>query len=509
MISPRPLQVLLVDHSAAAVADHLVRGLGDEAFWRVMRVPWSPTLTPPDVDLIVLALGDAPPGPALAAFTGWMRLSRCILASAADIRGHVLLNDVTGGQAESVPPAAIGAKLLAWLGGALPLAHLRTMIDRSPHAILAIDPSGIIRFANPAAARLFRQPAETLMGRDFGNPVIGVEFVHVTLMAADGQGIFAVMRAISAAWGDEPIWLAYIHPLTGPESRVQTLSRQLSQTILNALSSSIAVLDADGVILAVNRGWEEFARSNGDPELRATGVGVNYFEVCRRAQDALDADVEKVLAGMLAVMAGEYPAFEHQYACPAPDGTPGWYIMRVTPLVDGRVRGLVVSHIDVTSGVHEAQLRADLAALDVQARHQAHELAAMQAIAQPHGYSTVTGALFGDTRMRQAMPVVFEEMVARCQRLLDAAVEARIFTHTHHQSADLQALAEYLGMLKVGPRDVMDIYLEALKRCATDANSQRVRAYTEEGRIIVLELMGHLVAFYRNYLPPVIGTSGL
>jgi hypothetical protein len=59
-------------------------------------------------------------------------------------------------------------------------------------------------------------------------------------------------------------------------------------------------------------------------------------------------------------------------------------------------------------------------------------------------------------------------------------------------------MAESLGFMKAGPRDVIQIYLTALKKMAASANRSRLSAYSEWGRILALELMGYLVSYYKR-----------
>jgi hypothetical protein len=47
------------------------------------------------------------------------------------------------------------------------------------------------------------------------------------------------------------------------------------------------------------------------------------------------------------------------------------------------------------------------------------------------------------------------------------------------------------------PRDVVEIHLAAMRARAEEAPPQKTQAYVEEGRVLVLELMGHLANFYR------------
>jgi len=64
---------------------------------------------------------------------------------------------------------------------------------------------------------------------------------------------------------------------------------------------------------------------------------------------------------------------------------------------------------------------------------------------------------------------------------------------------ELQAMAEQLGAVKARPRDAIDIYVRALQALSRNATPQKAQAYAEEGRLLVLKLMGNLVSFYRKY----------
>jgi hypothetical protein len=51
-----------------------------------------------------------------------------------------------------------------------------------------------------------------------------------------------------------------------------------------------------------------------------------------------------------------------------------------------------------------------------------------------------------------------------------------------------------------GPRDLVDMHGLALKIKTREVTPQKMGAYVEEGRFLILELMGYLAAFYRNYV---------
>ena len=56
----------------------------------------------------------------------------------------------------------------------------------------------------------------------------------------------------------------------------------LLRSTLDSLSAHIAVLDATGTIIAVNKAWRSFAQRSGYAGID-DGVGTNYLAVCEAA----------------------------------------------------------------------------------------------------------------------------------------------------------------------------------------------------------------------------------
>ena len=54
-------------------------------------------------------------------------------------------------------------------------------------------------------------------------------------------------------------------------------------------------------------------------------------------------------------------------------------------------------------------------------------------------------------------------------------------------------------MLSAGPRDVIDLHVSALQQRLDQAGREEAAALVEEGRLLVLELMGYVVTYYRSY----------
>ena len=135
----------------------------------------------------------------------------------------------------------------------------------------------------------------------------------------------------------------------------------LARALLDALPDSTAVLDHSGDILAVNRAWQMFAVDNGG-RTGATGVGMNYLELCERSAADGCADAAAAVAGLRAVLDGTTVYRELEYACPSP-AVDRWFLLRITPLA-GDKTGVVASHVNITRRKLAEQELAHRAAAD-------------------------------------------------------------------------------------------------------------------------------------------------
>ena len=119
----------------------------------------------------------------------------------------------------------------------------------------------------------------------------------------------------------------------------------LEASVLDALPDATAVLDLTGVIVAVNRAWRTFTLDSGGQQ-ESSGVGVSYLDVCSRAASSGCTDALQALIGLQAVLSGETPRSESEYACDTPSGR-RWFIARMTAM-GGPGAGAVVSHVDIS-----------------------------------------------------------------------------------------------------------------------------------------------------------------
>jgi response regulator RpfG family c-di-GMP phosphodiesterase len=131
-------------------------------------------------------------------------------------------------------------------------------------------------------------------------------------------------------------------------------------------------------------------------------------------------------------------------------------------------------------------------------RPREHELKQLQSLVGS-APAPITAQRFGVLPLREAMPRQFEDMADAYGRILGDSLDQRNFKVDRKTSQALHDLADELGSLSAGPRDVIDLHVTALKQRMDQADREQAAALVEEGRLLVLELMGHVVTYYRSH----------
>lgn len=115
---------------------------------------------------------------------------------------------------------------------------------------------------------------------------------------------------------------------------------------IDALQDEVAILDAQGRIVAVNTAWTRFAAANGgDAE---TGyLGVNYLAICHGAEGASDAAARQIPEGFAKVLRTGQP-FRCEYPCHSPT-MKRWFELTACRLTHAGGDFLIVQHRNITS----------------------------------------------------------------------------------------------------------------------------------------------------------------
>lgn len=173
--------------------------------------------------------------------------------------------------------------------------------------------------------------------------------------------IYPARLAISVvrdAAGEVSHYVSTSVDLTGHLKHEKQLAdiERFTHGVLDALTSHIAVLDGNGVIVFTNRAWREYAQRNGQPP-EWVGEGVDYLGACQQGEVMGDeaaaiatALIQNLIGGRCVEGSFEYPCCSSQKKC--------WFVCRGTCFsTDGAVY-VVMLHTDITERVQgEADLR--------------------------------------------------------------------------------------------------------------------------------------------------------
>jgi PAS domain S-box-containing protein len=125
--------------------------------------------------------------------------------------------------------------------------------------------------------------------------------------------------------------------------------------LVAAMQGNVAVLDADGVIVAVSDAWRRFGQANGGGA-QGSGAGSGYLDICA------DSGRPDVADGLRAVLRAEREEYSSVYTCHAPHER-RWFRQRASPFALDGVRCVLVEHHDVTAhhlASDDARLRSRL-----------------------------------------------------------------------------------------------------------------------------------------------------
>jgi signal transduction histidine kinase len=107
-------------------------------------------------------------------------------------------------------------------------SSLRAIIERLPDGIVIVDAQGIIRFANPAAERLFDRTSEDLLHTSFGFPVVVGETTEIDIVQRGGGAVvYAELRVVETEWEDEQVQIVSLRDITD-RKQAQERAQQLT-----------------------------------------------------------------------------------------------------------------------------------------------------------------------------------------------------------------------------------------------------------------------------------------
>nr|WP_316640344.1 EAL domain-containing protein [uncultured Roseateles sp.] len=254
------------------------------------------------------------------------------------------------------------------------------LYDLAPVGYCSISAQGLIQQANLTAAKLLTVPRGQLIGQPLSRFICredqdrfyllrrqllqteAMQSTELRLLKSDGASFWADLTAsLSQDDGGAAVLRVVLHDADERRGAQQALAANQAFTaaVLDSLSEQIAVLDAQGLIVAVNEAWRRFGQSQGAGN--ALAVGTNYLLACTEGSGMANAQERMAAAdGIREVLTGRRSHFALEYQHRAPDC---WIGMQVSPML-GEHPGVVISLRDISDRMQvQQQLLAGKASL--------------------------------------------------------------------------------------------------------------------------------------------------
>jgi signal transduction histidine kinase len=106
--------------------------------------------------------------------------------------------------------------------------RLRTIVERVGDGIIVASLDGVIRFANPAAERMFGRRSPALCGSPLGFPVVAGESAEIQIIRPGGTAVAAELRVVETDWEGESARLVTLRDITD-RKRAAERAEQLEQ----------------------------------------------------------------------------------------------------------------------------------------------------------------------------------------------------------------------------------------------------------------------------------------
>jgi PAS domain S-box-containing protein len=383
-------------------------------------------------------------------------------------------------------------------------AVLENIVD----GLVVTDLQGTLLYANRAAERILALSRDKIVKRYYfdkewnnvdaaGRPIppeelplsraLGEERVHNYEHAlqdpATGKEKWLSVNAVPAHTEDGTLVgaVATFRDITDRKHTEKQLAdeRKFSSAVVEASGMLVVALDTSGNITRFNRACAELT---GYSEEEAVGRCVWELLVPEDRRDE-----EKILFER--IPQGDLP-FKHQGEWVTKSGQRRFVAWSTTATTDGAggVLAVIKTGIDITERKREEERRIESLR---------GEIASLQ------GQMTSTTGITADSYLQMPLsrdnPERFVRFSEDFAELLDLRLEELAYKQDNRVSERAKELAGRLGRVHAGPRDIIELYKKSLEGKKSSTGPKKTKVLLEEGRMLTLEVMGHLVSFYRYY----------
>ena len=203
-------------------------------------------------------------------------------------------------------------------------------------------------------------------------------------------------------------------------------SESMKRGILNSLTTRIAVLDGEGIIVATNKAWDSFGDTRSPSYKAPAGLGDNYFDLLQEAAARGDASAEQSMNSLRSVIDRETAFTSAEYEQAVSGGT-RWFVARAMPL-ESSSDGAVISHEDITDrmlahrALGDANKRLQAMSKRVLTIQEEERRGISRELHDDIGQS-LTALKIGLHRLSQRIADEHKEILTQCLSTADATIE--------------------------------------------------------------------------------------
>ncbi len=156
---------------------------------------------------------------------------------------------------------------------------------------------------------------------------------------------------------DNPDPYQFADELPGYYSSVQPMMTGLSQAIIDSMTAEIAILDRQGIIVAVNKAWRRYSQDDAinykDPLLNSE-IGSNYLTTCKGLACIEKGYARTIYEGIKQVTDQVVEDFSFDYACDTMSNQ-RWFNISAAQF-EANHDYLIINHLDITSQIRASNM---------------------------------------------------------------------------------------------------------------------------------------------------------
>ncbi|MBE9103278.1 response regulator [Vacuolonema iberomarrocanum] len=100
--------------------------------------------------------------------------------------------------------------------------QLNIIVTHVQDGLIVIDKTGVIQFVNPAAAQMFKQPVDLLLGEDIGQPLVERHLTQIEILRLNGEVGIAEITVAQTTWNNQPASIICLRDISDRQATEET-----------------------------------------------------------------------------------------------------------------------------------------------------------------------------------------------------------------------------------------------------------------------------------------------